>query len=111
MSNSIKNHSATAAASAHVENVRALFGSHPEDVIQPIKTAADVLGWLEETFGILIQEVNSERMSSVRLKRLIDAGLYLTSDFGNHLECEHKRMLESLRLAGVVAAKEGNGHD
>lgn len=97
---------ATAESLSHVENIKAIFGSHPEDVIRPIKTAADVLGWLEETFDILIQEVNAERMNSVRMKRLLDAGLYLTSDFGNHLDCEHERMLESLRLAGVVAAKE-----
>ncbi len=90
----------------HVENIKALFGSHPEDVIQPIKTAADVLGWLEEIFQTLTQEAKAERMNSVRMNRAIDVGLYLASDFGNHMDCEHERMLEALRLAGVVAAKE-----
>lgn len=93
----------------HVENTRALFGKHPADVISPIRSAAEVLGWIEEIFQVISQEVAVGRMNSVRVKSLADAGAYLASDFGNYVGVEHETMLESFRLSGFVA--EGVSHD
>jgi hypothetical protein len=103
----------TAAASAenmgHVENTKALFGKHPVDVISPIRSAAEVLGWLEEIFQVISREAEAARMNTVRVKSLADAGAYLASDFGNYVGVEHETMLESFRLCGIVA--EGANHD
>ncbi len=111
MSKSTGTATASAESPAYVENVKALFGSHPEDVIRPIKTAADVLGWLEEILQTIVQEVGRGRNNSVRLKSLAEAGAYLAADFCNLVGCEHERLLEALRQAGVVDVKTGNGHD
>lgn len=97
---------ATAESLAHVENVKALFCKHPEDVISPIRSAAQALGWLEEILQIIVQESGAERINSVRVKSLAEAGAYIAYDIGNFADDAHETMLESLRLAGVVAAKE-----
>lgn len=83
---------------------RSLFGEHPEDVISPIKSAADALGWLEELFNTIKREALNER-SGFRIKHLAEAGAYLAADIGNFADCQHETMIERLRTAGVVPAE------
>lgn len=87
-----------------VENCRALFGEVPEDVISPIKSAAEALGWLEEIFKTISREALHER-NGYRLKRLADAGAYLAFDFHEYAGCRHEEMLGRLRGAGVARAE------
>lgn len=80
---------------------RSLFGETPEDVISPIKSAADALGWLEELFNTIKREA-LDQGNSYRIKHLAEAGAYLASDIGNFADCQHETMIERLRTAGVI---------
>ena len=87
-----------------VEACRHLFGEHPENVISPIKSAADALSWLEELFKTIEREALNER-NGYRIKHLAEAGAYLAFDIANFAGCQHETMIERLRTAGVVAAE------
>ena len=84
--------------------VKSVFGEHPEDVISPIKSAADALSWLEELFRTIEREALNER-NDYRIKHLSEMGAYLALDMGNYAGCQHETMTDRLRNAGVVSAK------
>lgn len=87
-----------------VETCRSLFGEHPEDVISPIKSAADALSWLEELFHTIEREALNER-NGYRIKHLAEMGAYLALDMGNYAGCQHETMIDRLRNAGVVSTE------
>lgn len=74
---------------AAIDACRALFGEHPEDVIAPIKCAADALWWLDEIFKTLSREELHER-NSIRIKHLSECGSYLANEFANFAGCQHE---------------------
>lgn len=90
-------------ASRQCEAVEALFGDHPEDVISPIKSAAEAFGWIEEILLTIVRDTDGSGRSTLRIKRLADAGAYLACEFSNYTGCEHERLLGRLQAAGVVA--------
>jgi hypothetical protein len=83
-----------------------LFGAHPEDVVTPIKSAADALGWLEEIFKTIQYEALKER-NGHRIQQLAAAGSYLAADMGNYAGCQYETMIERLRKASVVPTDGG----
>jgi hypothetical protein len=87
-----------------VETCRSLFGEYPEDVIVPIKCAADAISWLEEILRTISQEALDHR-NGFRIQRLAEAGAHLASDMGDYAKCQHQNMLNRLRTAGVVFAE------
>lgn len=88
-----------------VENARAIFGAHPEDVISPIKSTAEALGWLEEIFNTIKNE-EIDRPNSGRIKKLAELGAYIALDIGNYADSEHEQRLDFLQKAGVVNSVE-----
>lgn len=93
-----------AAKNPSVETCRNLFGENPEDVISPIKSAADTLTWLEEIFITIKNEALNER-NGYRIKHLAEVGAYLALDMSNYAGCQHEAMIDRLRNAGVVSAE------
>lgn len=94
---------------AHAKNpsaeaCRSLFGAHHEDVISPIKSAADALSWLEELFHTIEREALNER-NGYRIKHLAEMGAYLALDMGNYAGCQHETLIDRLRSAGVIPAE------
>ena len=96
-------------ATPAVETCRALFGEHPEDVISPIKSASDALGWLEELFNTIKNEALTER-NGYRIKHLAEMGAYLAFDMSNYAGCQHETMVDRLRTAGVLHGNGGVRH-
>ncbi len=94
--------------SPEAETCKALFGQYPEDVIGPIKSAADALLWLEEIFTTIKNEALNER-KGYRIKRLADAGTYIAQEFSNYAGCEHETMLARLHDAGIIPTSEKGG--
>lgn len=88
-----------------VENAHAIFGAHPEDVISPIKSAAETLGWLEEVFKTIEKEALEDR-GGLRIKKLAALGAYVASDIGNYADCEYEKYQECLQKAGVINSLE-----
>jgi hypothetical protein len=84
---------------------RSLFGEHAEDVISPIKCAADALGWIEEILKTIQCEALKER-NGHRIKQLAEAAAYLASDMSNYAIVRHETMIHRLRTAGVITFKE-----
>lgn len=81
-----------------IKAVRSLFGAHPEEVISPIKSAADALLWVEEILRTISREAMDER-NGCRIKNLADAGAHLASDVGNFAGHAHETMIEHLSTA------------
>lgn len=94
---------------ASKEIVKQLFGDYPEDVISPIKSAADTLGWLEEIFNTIKNEALKER-NGCRIKQLAEAGAYLASDMSNYVGCAHENYIDRLIAAGLAPKTEGQNH-
>lgn len=88
-----------------VENARELFGGHPEDVISPLSTAANALGWLEEIFVTIKNEALNER-NGLRIQKLAEAGAYLAVDFASYADSEYEGYRERLQTAGVTLSGE-----
>lgn len=89
---------------------RILFGEHPEDVISPIKCAADALGWLEEILKTIQSEALQER-NGHRIRQLAEAGAYLAADMSNYAGCQHETMIARLRSADADAVPaQGASH-
>lgn len=84
-----------------VEIVKKLFGDHPEDVISPIKSASDALGWLEELFKTIEKEALEER-NGYRIKELAAMGAYLALDVGNYSSHMHETYIYRLQAAEVI---------
>lgn len=87
-----------------VDACRNIFGEHPEDVISPIKSAADALSWLEELFRTIASEALDER-NGYRIKHLAEMGAYLALDVGGYADHQHETMIDRLRNAGVIPAE------
>lgn len=78
------------------------FGHHPEDVVAPIKSGADVCNWLDEIFKTILEEAERNGPAShYRIKHLANAGAYLAFDYANHLGRQHEDMAENLAKAGI----------
>lgn len=99
-------HSSKPIPKADIEVCQRLFDNHPEDVISPIKSAADTLGWLEELFRTIECEALNER-NSYRIKHLAEMGAYLASDMSNLMGCQYETMVDRLRNTGDVPVKGG----
>lgn len=84
-----------------VETVKALFGDHPEDVISPIKSAADALDWLKEIFQTIAVDAFDPN-AHYRIERLAKAGAHLAVDIGEYAGRSHEDYLDRLIAAGVV---------
>ena len=95
-----------AAENPSVTVVKELFGDHPEDVISPIKSAAEVLGWLEEIFITIKKEALEER-NGYRIKKLADAGAYIALDMANFAGGQHEAYINRLQVAGVLSDQIG----
>ena len=89
---------------AGIEACKSLFGEHPEDVIGPIKSAADALGWLEELFNTIGNEALNER-SGHRIKQLAAMGAYVASETSNFSDHIHETLIDRLRTAGIVTSE------
>lgn len=86
------------------EACRELFGAHPEDVLIPIKTAEDALGWLEEILNTIVRiAVESRAPCSPRIQALAEAGRYLAMDMGNFVGCEYELKHGRLIAKGVAS--------
>lgn len=81
-----------------VEACLQLFGARPEDVLIPIKSAADALSWLEEIFNTIKAEALNG--SGVRIKQLAEAGAYIAMDIGNFAGCKHEEFIRTIRKNG-----------
>lgn len=95
----------TARASAPSETVNDLFGAMPEDVISPIKSAADALGWIEEILITIQREVDDPR-NRIRVRLLAEAAAYLASDVGNYAGHMYETYLGRLQVAGLAPVAE-----
>lgn len=92
------------AANALDKSVNEAFGAYSKDVISPIKSAAEVCGWLEEIFSTIKKESEFSG-NATRIKRLADAGLYLAADMGNYFDCQPEDMFSRLKAVGIVSAE------
>lgn len=84
------------------EAAREIFGEHPEDVISPMDTAAETLGWLEEIFRVIKEEADAGKANSERVRRLAEAGAYLASDISNYVDGRYETIRNHLRVAGLA---------
>ena len=83
------------------------FGLHPEDVIAPIKCAADLCHWLNEILKTIKEEAEQNGPAShFRIKYLADAGAYLALDYSNYLGCQHEDMAANLAKVGITIGGE-----
>ena len=98
----------TATTNPSVEIVKQLFGDHPEDIVSPIKSAAEALSWLEELFKTIEQEALQER-NGYRIKELAAMGAYLALDMGNYAGHVHETYIDRLQTAGVVGPEARHG--
>lgn len=80
-----------------IEVSRAVFGEHPEDVISPLDTASDALFWLNELFGVIQEEADSNTPRTYRIKRLADMGMYVANDIGNYVDCRHEEFRNAIK--------------
>lgn len=96
------------ANSAAVESVRNLFGEFPEDVISPIKSAAEALDWLHEILKTISQEALSEG-NGHRIKHLAEAGAYIAFDMAEYAGTRYEALRDNLRNA--VAVSKGGDHE
>lgn len=79
-----------------IDFCRETFGTaNPEDVIEPIALAADVLEWLSEVFEI----IGSEPGASCRAQRLAAMGSHLALDAANAAQYSHERMKAAVTSA------------
>lgn len=85
-----------------------LFGEHPEDVISPIDSAAEALGWLEEIFNVIKQKAESDE-PNYSIKRLAEAGAYIASDIGNYVDSRHEEMRDRISAASEMANTSNGG--
>lgn len=76
-----------------------LFGEHPEDVISPIDSAAEALGWLEEIFNVIKQRAEAGQATLSQVKRLADAGAYIANNMGGYVESRYRDMSDRIEMA------------
>jgi len=81
--------------------VKQAFGNYPEDVISPINSGAEVLGWLEEICKIIRDEASAEKPDIFRIRKLADAGSYVACEFSDGGGSQHEEMVENLAQAGI----------
>ncbi len=101
------NETAVPPAPTFVEACRSAFGSHPEDVITPINSAAETLMQLYEIFKTISGDALDAR-HGYRIKALAEAGAYLAYDIGNYAGCEFESRRDSLVAAGVLSAEDSH---
>lgn len=90
----------TSRADALSEAVRTVFDDMPEDVISPIKTAADALGWIEQILITIQREVDDPR-NRIRVRLLAEAAAYLACDVSDYAGHMHETYLGRLQVAGL----------
>ncbi len=88
----------------HPENApvlvaKQLFGDHPLDVISPIHSASEALGWLEEVFRIIQQEVKAG--NTFRVQMLSEMGAHIALDAADYAAHMHETYAERLRVNGL----------
>ncbi|MDP2172002.1 MAG: hypothetical protein Q8J96_16460 [Rhodocyclaceae bacterium] len=101
------NKTAAPPAPTFIDACNATFGSHPEDVIMPINSAAETLMQLHEIFKTISDDALDARHGH-RIKALAEAGAYLAYDIGNFAGCEFERLRDSLVAAGVLSAEDSH---
>ena len=77
---------------------RMFGGLHPEDVIDPLRTAADALEWVAEVF----KTIEAEAVSNTRIRRLASMGAFLAIDMANLADGSHEDMLAALKSGGAA---------
>lgn len=97
------------AVNPSTEIVKNIFDDHPEDVISPIKSAADTLGWLVEIFDTIKNDALDGR-NGYRIKHLAEAGAYLALNMADYVGHMHETYLDRLIKAGVVDEKAKGNH-
>lgn len=86
-----------------VEACKMLFGAQPVDVIEPIKTSSETLGWVEAICACIRQEAEGKG-NLTRIRALAEAAEYLSLEFSNWSGCQHEEMRGRLHDAGVTGS-------
>ena len=85
-----------------IARCKELFGCHPEDVIDSIKTASKCLGWMESICKAIDASMQSKNPADrFHAQRLAEAGAYLAQDFANIADTEQEEMRAALKQSGV----------
>lgn len=88
------------------EAARELFGEHPGDVLQPIKTAAEALDWVEAICTSIRVEAQGKG-NLVQIRKLAEAAEYLSLEFSSWASCQYEEMHQRLHDAGVPGCDDG----
>lgn len=84
--------------------VKQAFANGPEDVISPLKCAADTFMGLHEILNTIRDEAKAQ--NSFRIQHLADAGAYLAFDHANYCGCQYEHMAASLGAVGIKVGGE-----
>jgi hypothetical protein len=88
-----------------IETVRAFFGEHPEDVISPIGTGRDFLGYLGALFSVIARPSKpNEPAEFTEIRNLAKLGQYVADDIANYLRYAFE---EKSRRIKAAEAREG----
>ena len=85
-------------AQARTDCQRIFNVTYPEDVIDPIRTAANTLYWLEQVFDTIA----ADPAANERIKRMADMGSYLAGDIANLADAEFDKMHAAMKKGGAA---------
>ncbi|MCG8987710.1 hypothetical protein MI467_12780 [Delftia acidovorans] len=78
---------------------RRMFGGlHPEDVIDPLRTAAEALEWVVE----ISKTIEAEAASNTRIRRLASMAAFVAMDVANLTESSYEDMLAAIKKGGAL---------
>lgn len=83
---------------ARTDCQRIFNATFPDDVIYPIRTAADTLYWLEQVFNTIA----ADPAANERIKRMADMGSYLAGDIANLVDAEFDKMHAAMKKGGAA---------
>jgi hypothetical protein len=73
-------------------------GRHPEDVIDPLRTAAEALEWVVE----ISKTIEAEAASNTRIRRLASMAAFVAMDVANLTESSYEDMLAAIKKGGAL---------
>lgn len=86
------------------EVVKRTLGAYPEDIVDRMRTASDVLEWMSDIFDDIRDDAKSGRPDTVVLSRILrrlDRGKYLADDFANLVDCWREEMADAAKAVGI----------
>ena len=86
------------------EAVKRTLGAYPEDIVDRMRTASDVLEWMSDILSDIRDEAKSGRPDALVLSRILrrtDRGKYLADDFANLLDCWREEMAGVAKAVGI----------